>query len=386
MNLHLSHDDKFLDSFIKNSKKYTNTYNIYVVFSDTNELKYTKSKEVIIAKQSIDEVKKIFLKYPSILNIYFHALSSFYSKLVNQLSLHENFKLIWLFYGFEVFGLNQYLYKLLLKETLKVYKQDKNDNFFKFTFNPIYLRRNIIKYIHYSRIREKEESLIKELIKKIHYLGHFVKEDYDEYIHPLNPKLKFIEWNYLSDSDLEFNSSDTNLNENKFRILLGNSASFFNNHIDALSIINQKFGHIENLEILVPLNYSGSQFYIHSVINYGKMLFKDKFIPIVDFMGKKQYYDLLKSVEVAFFLNIRSQAAGNINWFLKNNKKVVMHQDSSLYKFYIRKGFKIFSIKDIDQILISKEVTFNFEINSKLMKVEFGEERMREKYVSLLKL
>lgn len=382
MNIHFSKDDKFLDSFIENSKKYTDTENIYVVISKNKKLRYTNSNNVIIIKASVNAVNLLLERYrPK--NIYFHALTVFYYELVNNLKLDVRFTLIWLFYGYEVFGMRKILKQKFLKSTFKIYKKERKNLFFEFDLNPINFRRNVINFKYYSRIQDERDNLIKSLIKKIHYIGHFIYEDLTEHIYEINPKIKFIEWNYLSANDLKYDKRFIDHDHKKTRILLGNSASPFNNHIDALKFLHKKIKKRDNIEIILPLNYSGSDFYIENVIDIGFKLFEHKFKPITNFLEKNEYYSLLKTIDIAFFYNLRSQAAGNINWFLNNNTPVFMRRESSLYKFYKRKGFLVYPTQEFkdDYELIDLKTK-----NHDLIHKEFGDSNMRDRYKVLLEL
>lgn len=110
-------------------------------------------------------------------------------------------------------------------------------------------------------------------------------------------------------------------------------------------------------------------------------MFMDSYVLLVKHCFEKR---ITQMPNIDVLISSSAEFAGNINWFLKNNKKVVMHQDSTLYKFYKRKGFNVSPLNTIDINFTKNETPSNLDNNSKLMKAEFGEDRMKEKYVSIL--
>lgn len=384
MNLHLSHDDKFLDSFIENAKKYSTSINKYVVFAESGTLIYTKSTDIFIAEYSIESFKNILNENKNIEKIYFHSINHFYALIVDHFKLELKYKLIWFFYGYEVFELKMYFKSLLAKKTRKVHRlecsQSLRDK------RPKNFIRNLILKIKNEYKRYKDDRKIVELIKKIHVVGHFIEEDVQRFIIPLNRSILHINWNYLSSKDLECLELKQSIGSNSTNILLGNSAANTNNHIDALYFLHKKVGNDKNILIITPLNYSGSKFYVNQVVSYGRKLFGDRFLPLLDFISKDEYYAILKKVNFAFFFNIRSQAAANINWLLNNNKVVFMHKKSTLYSFYKNKGFRLFSHDQFDSHFLNSHFHSVQNLNEKPMNKYFGEIEMKNKYKAILEV
>ena len=110
-------------------------------------------------------------------------------------------------------------------------------------------------------------------------------------------------------------------------------ASLFNNHLDALKFLYSRSekdaGH---KTLIMPLSYGGSDKYVSEVKTLGGRLFGKDIVCLEGFLSKDDYFNLLAECEAALFFNIRSQAAGNIIWFLKNDIPVFMLPESS-YNF-----------------------------------------------------
>jgi len=112
-------------------------------------------------------------------------------------------------------------------------------------------------------------------------------------------------------------------------ILLGNSATPTNCHIDAL----EKLAHLKdsNIRIYTPLSY-GSDAYADMITQKGKEIFGDKFIPMRDFMPAEEYFKLLGSIDAAVMAHDRQQAMGNIVPLLYAGKRVYLRRDITTWE------------------------------------------------------
>ena len=212
-------------------------------------------------------------------------------------------------------------------------------------------------------------------------MGHFIEEDVQEYIQPIAPKIQWVNWNFFgmdAGEDNNFKQNTAGLNT----IFLGNSASPFNNHLDALEHLSDL---TTDLKIVAPLSYSGSDEYIQKVCVAGSKKFGKQFVPLLDFLPMDEYYSLMENVKAAVFFNLRSQAAGNILWFLTNNIPVFMLEENNLYKMLTDSGIVVYSVqKDLDGFLKDGEGFINKNDNSIMINEMFGEQAMSLKYQSLL--
>lgn len=124
-------------------------------------------------------------------------------------------------------------------------------------------------------------------------------------------------------------------------ILLGNSSTLTNNHLDLLKVVKDNKSDCQ--KIIMPLSYGN--------IKYAKWL-KSKLaapdiMPLYDFMPLEEYKSLLKSCSYTIIGTMRQQAVGNIGFALSRGQKVFFYRDSILYKAYKEMGFVVFSIEEI---------------------------------------
>lgn len=158
-------------------------------------------------------------------------------------------------------------------------------------------------------------------------------------------------------------------------ILIGNSATETNQHIEILQLL-KKFRN-ENMKLIVPLSY-GDLHYADRIEIMGHDLYGDRFIPVRKYLSKKEYYELLSKIDVAIFNNNRQQATGNITALLYLGKKIYLRDDTSMWDEWVNKvGYKIHNIKDISEEeyhdftkIDEKESAINFKLVNDFFNVE----------------
>lgn len=122
--------------------------------------------------------------------------------------------------------------------------------------------------------------------------------------------------------------------QHPIRIMLGNSATKSNQHIEALDWLSQFQSN--PIEIICPLSY-GDMAYAKEVELYGKKIFGNKFKAIKEYLKPEEYTQLLNSVDVAVFNNNRQQATANIEILSYLGKKIFIRSDTTTWKHYVER-------------------------------------------------
>ncbi len=228
------------------------------------------------------------------------------------------------------------------------------------------------------------ETLRKSLIPKI---GTIIG-------HPSD--LQFLEQNYQVSSDfafvfyplpgLTFKEKVTFEQSKKtINILLGNSADPSNRHLITLDLL-EKYKE-EDLKIYCPISYGGPADYVKEVADYGKKLFGDKFIPLMDFMPIEEYKALLNKIDITVMNQERQQGLGNIRTLLFQGKKIYMaRKNTPLEQYQKELKFNLFDVKDIDNEpfeSFKSMPTSLKEDNSSLAKKHFGNKGIVEMWKPL---
>ena len=143
----------------------------------------------------------------------------------------------------------------------------------------------------------------------------------------------------------------------KFRILLGNSATETNQHKEALDMLS-RFKNRE-IEIICPLSY-GDTTYASNIISYGVQIFGNKFIPITKYMSTNEYCELLNSVDIAVFNHNRQQGTGNIEILAYLGKKIFLRSDTTTWNHYVERDHcNFFDTKNILYMSFNEFVDIN---------------------------
>ncbi len=203
------------------------------------------------------------------------------------------------------------------------------------------------------------EKLRRKIIYNVDRIICPVRGDYDLACKIYNTKAKYYYAIYPIWIDFKQIEEVSNIQiktSNEKIILLGNSASSTNNHLEVLNWLSLL--KTENIRIICPLSY-GSEEYAKQVIIRGKEIFHDKFVPVMNFMSQYEYAKLLLGVDIAIMNHRRQQGLGNLFTLLFLKKKVYIRSDISSFRYFQELGITVY-----DTLSISK-LTFQelFDLN-----------------------
>ena len=145
---------------------------------------------------------------------------------------------------------------------------------------------------------------------------------------------------FKGNGDIKIHPADGN-------IMLGNSATPMNNHLDVIDIVSKY--KLEFQKAFIPLSY-GDQSYKNLLIENLNSQNKYKGLELMtDFMPKEKYWNHYNSCSYACYGVLRQQAGANIRYALSHGIKVFLFRDSIAYKHYKEAGFEVFSLEDADE-------------------------------------
>lgn len=202
-------------------------------------------------------------------------------------------------------------------------------------------------------INNKIETSIRFFLKKLVIKNLFgittpVKGDYNLAVKIFNAKAIYFKTVYneiLYSRNFLEEIIEKATKTNAKSVLLGNSATFTNYHFEAIDMLHEQRKKGE-FEVICPLSY-GNKKYAEKVIEYGKERLGNDFKPILKFMDKEKYIELLAGVDVALMNHKRQQALGNIGLLLRLGKKVYLRPEITSFSFYESLGAKVFDINKI---------------------------------------
>lgn len=386
MNLHITHDDKFMDYFIQLADKVATIPNKYVVYTwDNSVVKHTKSSNIIVVKANSPEFYEAIGDLRQYDAVFLHYLSDILLDLVEKAP--NGIKFVWIFFGGDGFRFTSFDKKHYQPITQKTINKIEIRNLTDIIhWHPKQLWWHIQVYNFYQKNSKEANQKLKKAAAKIKFFCHYIPEDFGIISSILNAKnMKYVEFNYGTMEDILNNSLISTIENNN--ILIGNSEACTANHLDALHKL--KTIGIKDRQIFVPLSYGyeSEREYKEYVIKEGKKLFGSDFIPITDFMSKQDYHEqVLFQCAYIIMNHDRSQAGANNIVALYAGQKLFMSNRSTLYRFYQSLGcsvsdFQASTLTDFSIPLSDSEIQQNrYSINEyyKQTAVELRYQKMFE--------
>jgi hypothetical protein len=348
-------DEKFLDYYIKMSNFFLPNESSYIIYSNNLQLKYVVSEDnnIIIIKNDIDSFSNILKFVSEKSTVIFHGFINSQSHFLE--GLPKTVKKVWLFWGYDGYG---------AVPSSKYFKWDS----YILTFpNSIINKLKFMLVFGYNYFLRSHNKKAIELIRKMDYCATWIDKDY-QLAKKYNENIKRLYFNYYTKEFLNFEDLKFN-NANRKRIFLGNSANHTNNHVQALEYLYKKS---YDGEIICPLSYGGEETYINSIINIGKRLFNNQFIPITSFMSLDKYQDLINSCGIVWMNHLRQQAAGNLLVSFCSGKIVVLDSNNPMSETFKKWGLFFYEKEDIfnSQIIDEKILSNNRKIILEKVSIE----------------
>lgn len=348
--LHIMPDDKFLDYFIQQSEEVAPGASVYwVKLNNTNKPQFVKSEliEAFIWNQRTNEE---LINYANKFDQVF--IHSFTLNMANfLLGIRSTLPVTWMFWGYDGYGYTSNDRKWFLPATWSLKKRIIKRNINTHAF----FRQLTIKY------RSIKDSIItRKILRRINCCATWVKYDY-EMIRYINPKMKWVDYNYYSFSQLGLDLIQSKENSYE-KIWIGNSAAFTNNHADALHELKKMNW---QGEIYMPLSYGDTPPYRDEIIRLGKAYFGENFHPITEFMSLDKYQQLINNCGILWMNHIRQQAAGNILAALYLGKAVILHPASNLYKTFKEWELKLHT--NFREFSASNNTSESYETNKEII-------------------
>lgn len=318
MILHLLFDSQFSDYVIEQfaSKEMQSDF---VLVSPTSDMKYFKCIDAVrvVNPYVKNEMKQLLADISNYKSVIFHGL--FYSWqewLLNRWPAYV--KVAWVCWGGELYG-----------------QPDIRTSFLK----PL---SKCADWLHQMRFSygSNEEIFSKELLKKSDFCLTNVEIEYEYAKQYLGTDIQYLPYIYYSiDETLGTLKEKQSIGTN---IFVGNSATIENNHIE--TFLKLKRVGIGNNKLIVPLSY-GSPWVRNMCLRVGKVLFGERFTPLLDFIPREEYNATMLNCSVMIQPHLREQAHGNIVTGLWLGMRVYLSENGIDYQHFKSIGVHVFSVE-----------------------------------------
>ncbi len=331
--LHIAPDEKFIDYIIENFNKIDLVRNTYIITKEESNFKFIKNQDKVKSLSRGELLSNDFISSLSKFDlILLHGLVGPKIDLVNLSPDKTNF--IWLSWGADFYDIHPVLRnKLFLKKTNKLSWKTETKFRIKRLLKPVLSRLGL---------RKETYLLQEEALKKIKFIAPVIYEDFliikKNYVNAEN--CKFINFAYGDISYFTGNLSQITGSN----ILLGNSASASNNHIEVLDILKEF--NLDHRIVYIPLSY-GNRKYAADIERYANKKLMQNYKGLVDFMPIKEYLDIISSCEIVIMNHRRQQGMGNIYAMVYLGAKLFLRKENPAYHFFIRNRIKVFSMEEL---------------------------------------
>lgn len=351
--LHITIDDKFFDSIYQKFDEDDRIENsaICLVNDGFNGFKYINNINCVVPLCGRTQIKN-FLNNNIYDVVYFHSLHAKHWWIINHIPKDK--VIIWWAWGYDLYydwrGCSSHIKVNLLKPlTKKIVKDDRN------------ILRKLLEsiFFHFVSGPWLNRQFSKNIVNRIDYFQPVLHIEYNLMKQIKNFRAK--EFYYPSKLP-----TSTYIGQRRNQILVGNSGTPSNNHLDILKKISRY--NIDLKRVIIPINY-GDKVYIKNLTmelekNYSSVNL------IKDFMSKDSYFDMISSCSHAIFGVMRQQAMGNIYRMLMDGVKIFLYKDSIPYQYLTCVGFRIYTIEDmtfesISTPLSEDEIETNRQIHIK---------------------
>lgn len=334
MILHLFDDEKVVNRAVDLFEEAFPGQNIFIV-RIFNKPKYVQVDSRIIFFRDDDVIN--VNDYLNIDNITIHSLQQWKIDFIKSLTIKPA-KVWWCIWGADMYnsilvhlGYRMYYEPQFVSGSLK---SNLLSVFSKIGIYPPSIKKQL-DFIRNNVTNLKTSKEEYEIQKN--FLGSYLRANYCE-----NPTNLY----YSIDDILSKTLINASVNGNK--ILVGNSASFSNNHLYVFKKLKNL--NIRNKQIVSPLSYGGNEEYRSHVIRCANLYFNTKFVPLIDFMPLDEYNKILIQSEICIYGNWRQEAMGNILISLYLGAKVFLSKKSPLIERFRRMGLSVFCLEEMTQM------------------------------------
>lgn len=353
MNYHLMVDDKFINGFIQDAEKVAPGKNVYIIDNWKNKAQFVNSGLVTFAPFYTPAFTAILKKVTDKDKVFVHWASDLAVNAV--LKLPPNVTTGMFFWGGDVVEIPASRFKKTIYGPLSLEYFEKNEERPPLKFNPLRPKRVLTsfaqRFFNYKG-PEREVARTRELFfKRLNLFLNWSHIDYEWVLNHYTTPAAYKYFYYgvdpkpgAADQALMNAPKDNSITT----ILLGNSDTITNNHLEALQALSAYKD--MPIKLVIPLNY-GNHKYGDLVEREAIRIFgADKVIALRSFLQRADYYKLLAQVDVAVMFHYRTQAAGNMRALLYRGKKIFIHSNSTTYQFLKTNDIAFFDAKEIGQV------------------------------------
>lgn len=191
--------------------------------------------------------------------------------------------------------------------------------------------------IEWKRLRHAR----RHAARRADYFSAPVPEDFEVFTRRFRSfSGEYIQLNYVSIEDTVSHGYDRVSGHN---ILLGNSATAENNHLDVFERLTQV--DLGEARLITPLSY-GSPGYRDEIVRRGQELFGDRFVPLVDHLPLDAYHEMMAGCSVVLMGHYRQQGLGNVLRAIWQGAHVLLDARNPVKRYLDSRGIRVSDLRN----------------------------------------
>ena len=326
--LHIVDDEKFIDAAHRICEAAAPGRHRFVMFTDAAKDRFIKiapvERRALAMLGSRREIERLCEGHSVVV---LHSLEE--RKLALLRNLPQRMTVWWLGWGFDYYDLTQT--ELLMPLTRAARPRSPPE--------PWLARLRA----RWQRRFDKSGSRV-ELLQRVDYFSPVIAEDFALVQQALPAfRARSLAWKYGTLED-DFIRGFEGRSVNGPNVLIGNSATMTNNHLEAFELLRGL--ELGGRRVIVPLSY-GNAAYQGIIEAQGEARFGAAFQPLRDFMPIEQYVATVASCSIVVMNHLRQQAVGNVVIMLYLGAKVFLDARNPLFANLRRHGFHVFATEQL---------------------------------------
>jgi hypothetical protein len=332
MFLHLSHDEKFIDSAHAAFEAAASGEHVFVAVDAIGPLKYIKTFEPRRMRLEALLDPAFLACLPAYDAVFLHSLNKPNRLIVDAAPPDTQF--VWIGWGYDYYRLICEQSALLLPRTRALMQRVRSESAVgslaalakAALLSPGRLRSGL----RLRRIGPGGADAY-AMLQKIAFFAPVLPTE-DALVRERHPDFlpRRADWNYGVHDIIDALTATTA--ERMHRVVVGNSATPECNHIEAFEALAGFDG-----EIVVPLSY-GNAAYRDAILQAGRDRWGDRFQPLTDYMASDAYARLIAGSTHLVMNHLRQQGLTNILIALQAGTRVVMRKENPLFPYLAELG------------------------------------------------
>lgn len=325
---HILNDEKFSDWVVDSFEEINPDNNRYIAVSSRKSSKYLERNQIefLDISQFLADINPGPSDLVIIYFLHIHNIKFLLKK-------KKTFKTLWVGYGAD------YYYYLLNKNQYGSLRLSQTDKAFKLINKEKAFRHFFLSFYQFLYFHLK----LKVALKRVDFFAPIIPNEF-KLIKKLYPHFLFKQVDF-SFGDLDYLlGNEVNPNQSLgTKILIGNSATYANNHIDILNLLGSL--KVSN-QFFIPLSY-GNHTYKKFLIDLCRSNFGGQVEILDDFIPRFKYFDHLRECGFVIMGHLRQQGMGNIYASLYMGAKLFIFKKNPVYEFLLGLGIIVFTIEEL---------------------------------------